>query len=422
MRPAGASDARGVRLGLRANLAQFVLLVAINALVGAMVGQERTVVPLLAEAEFGLGAYSGMLTFIVAFGLAKAVVNSVAGSLADRFGRKPVLVTGWLVALPVPLLLIWAPAWHWVVAANVLLGVNQGLAWSLTVIMKIDLVGPRRRGLAMGLNEGAGYAAVAAAAWVTGALAESFGLRPAPFLLGLAVAALGLGLSYAFVRETSSHVAEETASHHTRDGQPGDGLSAREVFALTTWRNRSLSAVSQAGLVNNLNEGAAWGLFPLLFAAGGLSAGRVGLLTAIAPAVWGVGQLATGAWSDRVGRKRLIAAGQWTEAVGLVVIAFGDTFPVWAMGSALFGAGTALAYPTLLAAVGDIAHPAWRGTAVGVYRFWRDLGFAVGAVIAGVVADVHGIAVAIAAVALITAASGADVAVRMRETLQPEPG
>jgi MFS family permease len=418
--PTGTRSAGGVRLGLRKNLAQFALLVAINGLVGAMVGQERTVVPLLAEAEFGLSAYSGALTFIVAFGATKAVVNSFAGSLADRFGRKPVLVAGWVVGLPVPLLLIWAPAWHWVVFANVLLGINQGLAWSLTVIMKIDLVGPHRRGLAMGLNEGAGYVAVATTAWATGAIAGTAGLRPEPFLFGLAVAALGLGLSKAFVAETSAHVAEEAAAHHQRDDQPGSRLSGREVFALATWRHRSLSAVSQAGLVNNLNEGAAWGLFPLLFAAGGLSTGRVGLLTAIAPAVWGIGQLATGAWSDRVGRKRLITAGQWTEAAGLAVVALGDTFTVWALGSALFGAGTALAYPTLLAAVGDLAHPAWRGTAVGVYRFWRDMGFAVGAVVAGLVADAHGLAIAIAAVAAITAGSGADVAVRMRETLRRE--
>ena len=404
-------------LGLRENLPQFLLLVAINALVGGMVGMERTVLPLLAEAEFGLTAYTGMLTFIAAFGLSKAVVNFFAGALADRFGRKPVLIAGWLLALPVPLMLIWAPSWGWVIAANVLLGVNQGLAWSLTVIMKIDLVGPHRRGLAMGLNEGAGYGAVAAAAWATGYIAEIAGLRPAPFFLGIAFAGLGLGLSALFVRETTSHVAEETANHDGGANGHGAAFTPKQVFALSTWRDRSLSATSQAGLVNNLNEGMAWGLFPIFFTlTGDLSVGSVGLLIAIAPAVWGVGQLVTGALSDRIGRKPLIVGGQLTEAAGLLIIAFGDTFAVWAVGSVLFGAGTAMAYPTLIAAVGDIAHPSWRGAAVGVYRWWRDVGFAVGAVLAGVLADLYSITTAIVVVAAITAASGIDVAVRMTET------
>jgi MFS family permease len=416
------TDQRGpVRLGLRENLPQFVLLVAVNALVGGMIGQERTVLPLLAEHDFGLTAYTAMLTFIAAFGITKAVVNYFAGTLADRYGRKPVLLAGWLFAVPVPLLLIWAPTWGWVVFANVLLGVNQGLAWSVTVIMKIDLVGPRRRGTAMGFNEAAGYGAVAFAALATGAIAETSGLRPAPFLLGLAFAALGMGLSALFVRETAGHVAHEAANHDGGpDGHDGD-LSARQVFALGTWRDRSLSAASQAGLVNNLNEGMAWGLFPVYFALAGLSVSRVGLLVAVAPAVWGVGQLATGALSDRIGRKWLIAGGQLTEAVGLLVIALGDTFTIWALGSAMFGAGTAMAYPTLIAAVGDVAHPSWRGAAVGVYRLWRDIGFAVGAVLAGALADAYTITTAIVVVAAITAASGLDVAVRMRETIQPPP-
>ncbi|HSK91924.1 MAG TPA: MFS transporter [Euzebyales bacterium] len=403
-----------LRLGLRENLPQFALLVAVNALVGGMVGQERTVLPLLAEREFGLPGHSGMLTFITAFGLTKAMVNYFAGTLADRFGRKPVLLAGWVFAIPVPLLLIWAPTWGWVVFANVLLGINQGLAWSVTVIMKIDLVGPRRRGTAMGFNEAAGYGAVAATAWATGAIAETAGLRPAPFLLGLALGALGIGLSAAFVRETTGHVEHE-AGNQDSGGHAGD-LSARQVFALGTWRDRSLSAASRAGLVNNLNEGMAWGLFPVFFAAGGAALGTVGLLTAIAPAVWGVGQLGTGALSDRIGRKWLIAGGQLTEATGLLVIATGGTSAVWAAGSALFGAGTAMAYPTLIAAVGDVAHPTWRGAAVGVYRFWRDIGFAAGAVLAGALADLYSVATAIVVVAAITAASGLDVAVRMLET------
>ena len=411
-----SGTAGSIQLGLRENLAQFVLLVAVNALVGGMVGTERTVLPLLGEAEFGIAGYSAMLTFIVAFGLTKAFVNYFAGTLADRFGRKPVLLAGWVAAIPVPLMLIWAPSWGWVIAANVLLGINQGLAWSTTVIMKIDLVGPQRRGTAMGFNEATGYGAVAIAAWATGAIAETAGLRPAPFLLGLAFAALGLGLSTFLVRETAGHVAHEAANHDPGDGGHGGDLTGRQIFALATWRDRNLSVTSQAGLVNNLNEGMAWGLFPPLFAAAGLDLGTVGLLTAIAPAVWGVGQLGTGILSDRIGRKWLIAGGQLTEAAGLTVIAFGDTFAVWAVGSALFGAGTAMAYPTLIAAVGDIAHPTWRGAAVGVYRLWRDIGFAVGAVLAGTLADLYSLTVAVGAIAVITAISGLDVVIRMRET------
>jgi MFS family permease len=415
------TESGGVRLGLRENLPQFALLVLVNSLVGATVGQERTVLPLLAEQEFGLEAYSAMLSFIAVFGVSKAITNLFAGALGDRYGRKPVLVVGWMVALPVPLLLMWAPTWGWVLFANALLGINQGLTWSLTVIMKIDLAGPARRGLAMGLNEGAGYGAVAVAAWATGWIASEYGLRPEPFYLGIVLAIIGLGLSAVFVRETADHVAHEVANHTTRDGHPGDDLTFGQVFATSTWRNRSLSATSQAGLVNNLNEGMAWGLFPLFFAAAGLSVGRIGVVIAIAPAVWGLGQLFTGALSDKVGRKWLIAGGQWTEATGLVLIAFGDSFWVWAAGSAIFGAGTAMAYPTLIAAIGDIAHPVWRARAVGVYRLWRDLGFAVGAVLSGVLADAVDISFAIVVVAAITALSGADVAIRMRESLHRPP-
>ncbi len=415
--PHAAPAPTGVQLGLRENLPQFALLVLVNALVGATVGQERTVLPLLAEDVFGLSAYSAMLSFIAVFGVSKAVTNLFAGALGDRYGRKPVLVVGWLIAIPVPLLLIWAPTWEWVLFANMLLGINQGLTWSLTVIMKIDLVGPARRGLAMGLNEGAGYGAVAAAAWATGWIASEYGLRPEPFYLGIALVIVGLGLSVVFVRETSHHVAHEVANHVQRDGHPGGELTSRQVFALSTWRNPSLSAASQAGLVNNLNEGMAWGLFPLFFAAGGVSVGQIGGLIAIAPAVWGIGQLFAGALSDKVGRKWLIAGGQFTEAAGLIIIALGDSFGVWALGSAIFGAGTAMAYPTLIAAIGDVAHPTWRASAVGVYRLWRDLGFAVGAVLAGVLADAVSIEFAILVVAGITAASGLDVSARMRETL-----
>jgi len=401
-----------LRLGLRANLAQFSLLVGVNALVGGMVGQERTVLPLLAERVFHLHAFTAALTFIVAFGAVKAATNFFAGTLSDRVGRKPVLVAGWLVGLPVPLLLIWAPTWGWIIFANVLLGVNQGLTWSTTVIMKIDLAGPERRGLAMGLNEAAGYGAVAATALATGYIAARAGLRPEPFFLGLAYAGLGLGLSVFFVRETQGHARQEATTHSSGDAS----LSTRQVFVLTSFKERALSAVSQAGMVNNLNDGLAWGVFPLFFAAHGLSVARIGVLAALYPAVWGLGQLVTGALSDRWGRKWLIAAGMWTQAVAIGIIAASVGFTPWAVGAVLLGAGTAMVYPTLLAAVGDVAHPNWRASSVGVYRLWRDGGFAVGALLAGVIADWLGLAAAIWAVAVLTAVSGLIVALRMYET------
>lgn len=416
----GAGGRGRVELGLRRNAAQFTLLVAVNALVGGMLGQERTVLPLLARDEFGVTAYTAGLSFILAFGVAKAATNYLAGTWSDRFGRKPVLVAGWLVAVPVPLLLIWAPGWGWVVAANVLLGISQGLTWSTTVVMKIDLVGPSRRGLAMGLNEAAGYAAVAATALVTGYLAEAYGLRPAPFLLGLAFAGLGLGLSTFAVTETREHARLEAAGHVARgDGRHDHlhgGLTDRQVFVQTSFREPALSSASQAGLVNNLNDGLAWGLFPVLFAAGGLSIGEIGVLAATYPAVWGVGQLFTGALSDRWGRKWLIVAGMWLQALALALVALADAFAAWALAAALLGAGTAMVYPTLLASIGDVAHPAWRARSVGVYRLWRDGGFAVGAVLAGLVADALGVHAAVWVVAGLTAASGAVVAVRMYET------
>jgi MFS family permease len=411
---------RPVVLGLAQNAAQFTLLVVVNALVGGMLGQERTVLPLLGEQEFGLQAYTAALSFILVFGLAKSVTNYFAGTSADRFGRKPVLVVGWLVAVPVPLMLIWAPTWGWVLVANLLLGVSQGLTWSITVVMKIDLVGPARRGLAMGLNEAAGYGAVAVTALLTGYLAEAYGLRPAPFLLGIAFAALGLGLSTLAVRETRDHARLEAAGHVARDDGRHDhlhgDLTDRAVFVQTSFREPALSSASQAGLVNNLNDGLAWGLFPILFAASGLSVGRIGILAAVYPGVWGVGQLFTGALSDRWGRKWLIAAGMWTQALGLVVVALGTGFAPWLLGAVLLGAGTALVYPTLLAAIGDVAHPSWRARSVGVYRLWRDGGFAVGALLAGVVADTLGVRTAVWTVALLTALSGLVVAARMYET------
>ncbi len=402
-----------VRLGIGPNLAQFTLLVGVNALVGAMLGQERTVLPLLAEGEFGLTGVTLTLTFIVAFGLVKAVTNLLAGTLADRVGRKPVLIAGWLAGLPVPLILIWAPNWGWVVAANVLLGVNQGLTWSTTVIMKIDLAGPARRGLAMGLNEAAGYLAVAGTALATGLVAARYGLRPEPFFMGIAFAGLGLGLSTLFVRETHDHARLEAGD---RRHEAGAGMRASEVLAEATFRNRTLAAISQAGLVNNLNDGMAWGLLPIFYAAAGLGVGDIGLLAAVYPAVWGLGQLGTGALSDRIGRKRLIVAGMVVQAVAIGLIASSTSFRSWVAASVVLGAGTAMVYPTLLAAVGDVAHPEWRASAVGVYRLWRDAGFAIGAVVTGVVADLSSIGSAIWLVAALTMISGLAVAALMRET------
>jgi len=400
------------RLGLRPNLSQFALLVAVNALVGGMLGQERTVLPLLATDVFGVASYTAALTYILAFGLSKAATNYLAGAWSERFGRKPVLVVGWLVALPVPLMLIWAPQWWVVVAANVLLGISQGLTWSTTVIMKMDLVGPHRRGLALGFNESSGYLAVAGTALLTGYIAAHSGLRPEPFLVGLAYAALGIGLSTFAVHETRHHAAHEADLHHEEDPE----LTAGEVFARTSLTEPALSSASQAGLVNNLNDGLAWGAFPLLFASAGLSLTRVGLLVAIYPAVWGVGQLATGGLSDRWGRKRLITAGMLVQAGALAWIAAVDTFDAWAAGATALGIGTALVYPTLIAVIGDVAHPAWRARAVGVYRLWRDLGFAVGALLTGLLADLWSLRTATWSIAAITAASGLVVAVRMYET------
>ncbi len=408
------ADAPPIRLGLAENLGQFTLLVVVNAFVGGMVGLERSILPAIAEQDFHLAARSAVLSFIVVFGLVKAATNYAAGRLSDRFGRKQLLVAGWLVAAPVPFLLMWATSWSVVLAANVLLGVSQGLTWSITVIMKIDLVGPQRRGLAMGLNEFAGYIAVAAAALATGYIATSYGLRPAPFYLGIGFVAAGLVLSLFLVRDTRSHAAHEAATMFS--GLPGNRLSQGEIFLRTSITDRNLSAVSQAGLVNNLNDGMVWGLFPLFYAAAGLSLYRIGWLAALYPAVWGLSQLLTGALSDRWGRKWLIAGGMWIQAVGIAVVVMSQATPGFALGSVLLGLGTAMVYPTLLATIGDVAHPSWRASAVGVYRLWRDFGYAAGAILAGVTADAFGLRAAIWVVAALTFASGSLVALRMSET------
>lgn len=405
-----------IRLGLRENLGQFSLLVLVNAFVGAMVGLERSILPAIAEQEFHIAARTAILSFIMVFGVTKALTNYVAGRLADRHGRKHVLVAGWLVAIPVPFLLMWAPDWNWIIGANVLLGISQGLTWSITVIMKIDLVGPKQRGLAMGLNEFAGYFAVAGSALATGWLAATYGLRPEPFYPGVLYVVAGLLLSWFVIRETRHHVSHEVRTLHVTTAEPV--LSQREIFRRTSFTDPNLSSISQAGLVNNLNDGLAWGLFPLVFAAAGMTLSQIGILAAIYPAVWAIVQIFTGARSDRVGRKGLIVAGMWLQAVGIVVTVLSQSFALFGVGAVLLGIGTAMVYPTLLAAIGDVAHPAWRASAVGVYRLWRDLGYAVGALVAGITADLFGLAPAVWLVAALTALSGLVAAVRMSETLK----
>jgi MFS family permease len=376
-----------------------------------MVGAERVVLPLLAQTDFGLASRAAILSFIVSFGLVKAGANLFAGRLGDRVGRKRVLIAGWVFGLPVPLLLYFAPSWGWILLANVLLGLNQGLAWSTTVIMKIDLVGPKRRGFAMGLNEAAGYLAVSGAALLAGYLAAAYGHRSALLWVGGASALFGLLLSALFVRETRSHVQVEAR------GQTASERSFRQIFWLTSWKERTLFSVSQAGMVNNLNDGMAWGLFPLFFAAGGLSLQEVSILGALYPAVWGLVQLVTGALSDRCGRKVLITSGMVLQGMAILSLPLTRGFVPWAFASALLGIGTAMVYPTLLAAIGDVAHPSWRASAVGVYRLWRDGGYALGALLAGIIADALGMHWAIAAIGALTVVSGLVALVTMRETL-----
>ncbi len=405
------SGPASVRLGLRENWRQFALLVVVNAFVGGMVGVERTVVPLIGAEEFGILSTTLVVSFIASFGVVKALANLVSGPLADRWGRKRVLVAGWLVGLPVPFMIIWAPGWDWVIAANALLGINQGLAWSMTVLMKVDLVGPQSRGLAVGLNEFAGYVAVGATAFATGYLASEYGFRPAPFGLGIGYAALGTALSILLVRDTRGHVRLESSAQ-TEEAVP---VHFGEIFALASFRDRNLFAASQAGLVNNLNDGMSWGIFPLFFASFGLGIARIGVLKAVYPASWGVLQIATGPLSDRWGRKGLIVAGMWVQALALFLTAATRRFEWWLAASLLLGLGTAMVYPSLIAAVSDASHPTWRARSLSVYRFWRDLGYAIGALSAGLIADRFGLSWAIAAIAALTFLSGTVVAVAMQE-------
>lgn len=401
-----------VRLGLRENWRQFALLVLVNAFIGGMVGLERTVVPLIGSEEFRLASTMVVASFIMSFGISKAFTNLLSGQMADRWGRKRVLVLGWLIGLPVPFLIIWAPSWNWIIAANVLLGVSQGLAWSMAVIMKIDLVGPKSRGLAVGLNECAGYLMVGLTAFLTGWIAaESGALRPEPFYLGIGYAVVGLALSILVVRDTSEHVRLEASLH-----APADPITFKEVFLRTSFTDRNLFAASQAGLVNNLNDGMSWAIFPIFFAARGLGIESIGILKAVYPAVWGILQMITGPLSDRIGRKGLIVSGMWLQAAALFMVAGLDGFVWWLVASILLGLGTAMVYPTLLAAVSDVALPAWRARSLSIYRFWRDMGYAVGALLAGVIGDWLGLTWAIAVIGLVTFLSGTIVAIAMQET------
>jgi len=397
-------------LGLGPNWRQFTLLVALNAFVGGMVGMERSVLPLLAGQEFGVASKTAAISFIATFGLAKALANLLAGPLSERYTRRRVLIAGWLLGVPVPFLLIWAPTWSWVIGANALLGLNHGLAWSMTVNMKIDLVGPSRRGLALGLNEAAGYLSVAAAAFATGLIADRYGLRPEPFYLGIAIAAGGLALSVLFVKDTRPHLAAEAEVH-----PPAELTSLRSAFATTSWRDGRLFGMSQAGFVNNLNDALAWGIFPLFFVSRGLSLREVGLLVALYPLVWGALQMVTGWASDLIGRTPLVVGGMLLQGAAISLVGLGDIFGLWFVAVALLGLGTAMVYPVLLAAVGDSVHPGSRATYLGVYRFWRDAGAMAGALLTGLVADLMGFRMAIQTVAALTAASAVIAAATLQK-------
>jgi MFS family permease len=401
--------------GLRENIFQFSLLVVINAMVGAMLGTERSIIPALAESEFGLSSNQAILMFIAVFGLSKALTNYAAGTLSDKMGRRPLLLIGWAIAMPVPLLLMWAPSWGWMMVANALLGISQGLTWSTTVIMKIDLAGPKRRGLAMGINECAGYLALGLSALATSHVADVYGLRPAPFILSLAFVIVGTALSVLGAKETKQFALAEQKNTEKKEAIAPETPSMAEVFITTSLKDPDLSAACQAGMVNNLNDGMAWGLFPIIFAAASLSTTEIGLVAALYPSVWGLAQLFTGAWSDKYGRKIFIVSGMWVQAIAIGIIGISSDFGGFAAAAVLLGIGTAMVYPTLIAAVADKAAPAWRASAVGIYRLWRDLGYVVGALLTGAISDHFGTQASVAVIALLTFVSGAVVALRMKK-------
>lgn len=409
-------DPSHIKLGLLPNIRQFLILVLVNAFVGAMIGLEQTVVPLIGKDTFGIESNALIVSFIASFGVVKAILNLYAGNLSDRWGRKNVLVLGWLFGVPVPFILLLAPDWNWIIFANVLLGINQGLAWSMTVNMKVDLVGKERRGLALGLNEFAGYVSVAIVGFVTGYLAATYGLKPYPFYLGIAFAVLGLVISWVIVKDTKKFTELEIKTELSNQRELKSDLNFRRVFLETSWKNRTLLSVSQAGLINNLIFGVTWGLFTLYFASFAIGISEIGFLKALHPGIWGVLQLITGTLSDKVGRKTLIYPGMMIQGIGIWVVLLGNFTLGWIIGMSLLGVGTALVYPTLLAAISDVAHPKWRATSLGVYRFWRDLGFVFGAVGIGYIADLFGLNNAIQLVAFLAIGSGIFVLVSMKET------
>jgi MFS family permease len=413
------NQSKPIELGLRPNIQQFLILVLVNAFVGAMIGLEQTVVPLIGKSEFGIESSAIIVSFIASFGAVKAVLNLLAGNLSDKWGRKNVLVLGWLFGIPVPIILLFAPNWNWIIFANILLGVNQGLAWSMTVNMKIDLVGKESRGLALGLNEFAGYVSVAVVGFVTGYLASMYGLKPYPFYLGIAFAMLGLIISWVIVKDTRKFTELEIINDLSNESVnvSKSNLNFKQVFIQTSYKNRTLLSVSQAGLINNLIFGVTWGLFTLYFASFAVGISEIGFLKALHPGIWGVLQLLTGTFSDKVGRKVLIYPGMIIQGIGIWVVLFTGSMLGWIIGMSLLGVGTALVYPTLLAAISDVAHPKWRATSLGVYRFWRDLGFVFGAVGIGYMADLFGLNNAIQLVAFLAVGSGIFVLVVMKETI-----
>lgn len=403
------------KIGIRENLLVFSLLVVINFFVGSMVGIERTVLPLLGEEQFGLASTSAALSFIISFGFSKAIVNYFAGHIADRLGRRKVLLIGWTIGLFVPILIIFAHAWWVVIVANILLGMNQGLAWSMTVNMKIDISKANQRGTAVGLNEFAGYSGVALMAAVSGYLASSYSLRPEPFYLGVGIVCIGIFLSF-IVKDTEGHLKQHIQKNSL--GPKISSLSSKEIFARTTWKDKSLSSISFSGLSTNLKDGMAWGLFPLYFTSAGLSLGEIGAIVALYPASWGFFQLFTGAFSDQVGRKKWITYGMWIQAFSLWFILLVDSYLLWILGAVLLGLGTAMVYPTLQAAISDVASPEWRASSMGVYRFWRDSGYAFGALAAGILADTLGVGWAIGLVAILPFMAGVVSSRRLDETLK----
>lgn len=398
--------ANDVKLGLKENRHQFFLLVLINAFVGGMVGLERSILPQIAEKEFAIAAKTAILSFIVVFGIVKAITNYYTGALANRFGRKNLLIAGWMVGAPIPFILMYAPDWNWVIAANVLLGINQGLAWSSTVVMKIDLVGEKQRGFAMGLNEFAGYLAVAMVAFLTGWIASDYGVRPYPFYIGIVLVALGLSGSIFLIKDTRHHVAIESATNNVP--------KLKNVFWDTTWRDKNLGSVTQAGLINNLNDGMAWGIFPILLASKGFSIEQIGIITAVYPAVWGIGQLFTGKMADTFCKKNMLYTGILLQAVALIALVWANSMLSYILLSVLLGWGTAMVYPTFLATVAENTNPQDRAKSIGIFRLWRDLGYAIGAILTGIIADLLSINSAIIFIGILTFISSLIIYLRMK--------